>query len=152
MVEINNTTADSLDEDFVRKVAEKVLEGETKKGATLSIAFVERSLMRQLNRKYRGKDRSTDVLAFPEQQLFRTPPGIPTDLGEVILSLRDVKENAKRFHVPIEQELARILIHGILHILGYEHEKSKKEAKRMFAKQEYYLEQLHLQHKTQRSK
>jgi len=120
MVEINNLTTVSIDEEFLKKVAEKVLEGEKAKGE-LSIALVGQGRIRELNKKYRGKNRVTDVLAFPSN-----------GLGEIVICLREVKKNAKRFGSSFEKELATCLIHGILHLLGYDHEK-------MGEKQKYYL-------------
>jgi len=131
MIEINNLTTDPVDEEFLKKVAKMVLEDE-KKGqvANLSIALVGQGRMRKLNKKYIGKNRVTDVLAFPNKEI---------GLGEIIICPREVKKNAKRFNQDFETELARVLIHGILHLVGYEHEKSEKNAKMMREKEERYL-------------
>jgi len=67
-------------------------------------------------------------------------------LGEIVICLREVKKNAKRFSLIFEKELARVLIHGILHLLGYNHEKSEKEAEKMRKKEEYYLKLLFTNH------
>ena len=71
----------------------------------------------------------TDVLAFPNKNL---------GLGEIVVCLREVKKNAKRYNSTFEKELARVLIHGILHLLGYNHEKNTIEAKKMKEKEESY--------------
>lgn len=124
MIEINNLTTNPVDEEFLKKIIEKVLEGESaswrKKEANLSIVLVGQGRIRELNKRYRGENRVTDVLAFPNQEL---------GLGEIVICLREVKKNAKRFSSTFEKELARVLIHGILHLLGYDHEKSEKTAK-----------------------
>lgn len=130
MIEINNLTTTSIDEDFLKGVAEKVLKGENRKEAGISIVFVGQGRMRKLNKKYRRKNRVTDVLAFGE------------GLNEIVICLREVKKNAKRHDSTFEKELARVLIHGLLHLLGYDHEKSEKEAKIMEKKQEYYLSKI----------
>ena len=131
MIEINNlTTVQRIDEEFLKKIAQKVLEGENKKASELSIALVGQGRIRELNKRYRGKNRITDVLAFPNKEI---------GLGEVVICLREVKKNAKRFSSIFEKELARVLIHGILHLLGYDHEKSEKTAKKVEEKQNYYL-------------
>ncbi len=146
MIEIRNLTTGQVDEDFLRKTASKVLEGEKKKGLEVSIAFIGQGRMRKLNKRYRGKNRVTDVLAFPAQKIgkekFVTPPKHTEGLGEVVICLREVKKNAKRFASTFEKELATCLIHGILHLLGYDHEKDEKAAKEMEKKQEYYLSQI----------
>ena len=147
MIEINNLTTGQVDEEFLEKVAKKVLESENKSEAELSIALVGQGKMRALNKKYRGKNRVTDVLAFPESKVllekFKVGPAQKIrGLGEIVICLREVKKNAKRFGSIFEKELARVLIHGILHLLGYDHEKAEAEAKKMEEKQEYYLSQL----------
>ena len=131
MVEINNlTTGPRTDEGFLRRVAEKVLKGENKKDSELSIALIGQGKMRKLNKKYRGKNRVTDVLAFPNKEI---------GLGEIVICLREVKKNAKRYGLTFEKELSRVLIHGLLHLLGYDHEISEKKTKEMEGKQDYYL-------------
>lgn len=127
MVEINNLTTSDIDEEFLKGVAKKVLKGEDRKEVGLSIVFVGQGKMRKLNKKYRGKNKVTDVLSFDN------------GLNEIVICLREVKKNAKRFKSTFKKELARVLIHGILHLLGYEHEKDKKEAKKMEKRQEYHL-------------
>jgi probable rRNA maturation factor len=84
----------------------------------------------ELNRRYRGKNRVTDILAFPNKEI---------GLGEIVICLREVKKNAKKYGLTFEKELSKVLIHGILHLLGYNHEESEKEAERMRKKEEYYL-------------
>ena len=138
MIEINNLTTKEIDESFLKKLAEKVLKEEGKEGS-LSIALIGPRRMRKLNRKYRGKNRVTDVLAFSGNELIPIIPGQKAEIGEVIICLREVKKNAKRFGQSFEKELSRCLIHGILHLLGFDHERSEKKAERMKKKEEYYL-------------
>ncbi len=130
MIEINNLTTVQIDKEFFKEITEKVLEGENKKASELSIALVGQGRIRELNKRYRGKNRITDVLAFPNKEI---------GLGEIVICLREVKKNAKKFSSSFEKELARVLIHGILHLLGYDHEKPEKTAKKMEEKQNYYL-------------
>ncbi|OIP75936.1 MAG: rRNA maturation RNase YbeY [Parcubacteria group bacterium CG2_30_36_18] len=144
MIEINNLTTNSVDEKFLKKVAEKVLEGESaswrKKGADLSIALIGQGRIRELNKRYRGKNRATDVLVFPELKVVKAQE--VQGLGEIIICFREVKKNAKKYKSSFEKELARVLIHGILHLLGYDHEKSKATALKMEEKQNYYLSKI----------
>jgi len=130
MIEVNNLTTIKIDEEFLKKIAQKVLEREKKENKNLSIALIEQGRIRELNKRYRGKNRVTDVLAFPTREL---------GLGEIVICLREVKKNAKRFSSVFEKELVRVLIHGILHLLGYDHEKSDAQAKKVEEKQNYYL-------------
>ena len=147
MIELNNLTTVSIDEDFVKGLAKKVLKGENREEADLSIAFVGQGRMRKLNKKYCKKNKVTDVLSFGNE------------LNEVVICLREVKKNAKRF-TPLEvtgskkkqkaqkpltgfdssfdKELAQVLVHGILHLSGYDHE-NEKDAEKMQEKQKHYL-------------
>jgi len=119
MIEINNLTLGEVDEEFLKGVAKKILKGENKKELNLSIVFVGESRIKKLNKEYRGKNRVTDVLSFGD------------GLNEIVICLQEVKKNARKFNSNFKKELARVLIHGILHLLGYEHEKEKKEAEKM---------------------
>lgn len=147
MVEINNLTSIAVDEVFLKKIAEKVLKGEKKEGE-LSVALVGNERIKELNNNYRKKNRVTDVLSFSEKEVL--VPDFPSleakfsRLGEVVICLSEVKKNAKNFKLTFEKELARILIHGVLHLLGYDHEKDKKGAENMQKKEKYYLDKFKL--------
>jgi len=123
MIEINNLVSSS-DYDFLKKVAKIAL---NKKKLDLSVVLISPSKIKELNRKYRKKNKVTDVLSF-----------IYDDLGEIVICLKQVRENAKKFGLPFKTELAKILIHSVLHILGYDH-KSQKQAAIMEKKENYYL-------------
>jgi len=121
MVEVNNLTTNKINKEFLKKIAEKVLKGEKKK-IKISIALVGQGRIRELNKKYRGKNKVTDVLSFQYD-----------NSGEIVICLREIKKNAKKFKATFKRELTRILIHGLLHVLGYSHETMKD-------KESYYLE------------
>lgn len=149
MIEINNLTQEKINESFFRKTAENVLKEEGVEGESLSVAFVGAEKMRELNKKYRRKDKATDVLSFQyseklkvkseKQQLKSQNFTKDSFLGEIVICPEVVKKNAKKSGLDYNKELTRVLIHGILHILGYDHEGSVKEAKKMEKKEEYYL-------------
>lgn len=124
MIEINNLTTSKVDEEFLKGVAKKVLKGENRKEIDLSIAFIGEARMRKLNKKYRGKNKVTDVLSFDDE------------LNEIVICLREVKKNAKIYNSTFKKELARVLTHAILHLLGYDHGK-------MQDKEEYYAKATH---------
>lgn len=142
MIEINNLTTNEVDESFVKRIAGRVLKGEKKQG-NISVAFIGEGRMRKLNKKYRKKNKVTDVLTFPEKKLpfkkFSQELQKVQGLGEVVICLREVKKSAKKYKVSFEEELALVLIHGTLHLLGHDHEKSEKEGKKMEEKEKYYL-------------
>lgn len=135
-IEVNNLTTTSIDKKFIISVAEKVLKEEglpekiaNKEASGLSIALLGEGRMRKLNKKYRGKNRVTDVLSFGDKDGF----------WEIVVCLKEVKKNAKRHNAPFKKELTMVLIHGVLHLLGYDHETSDKKAKEMEKKEKYYL-------------
>ncbi len=136
MISITNLTANSIDKSFFEKIAKLVLENEE-----ISIVLIGPAKMRKLNKQYLGKNRTTDVLSFGKVQLseFKFPPGQEKELGEIVICLKEVRKNTKRLKCNFDIELARVLIHGILHLLGYNHEKSEKDAKKMQEKENYYL-------------
>ncbi len=132
MIEINNLTNVEIDEDFIKKITQEVLKKEKKQG-NISLAFLGPARMRKINKKYRGKNKVTNVLSFSENEIsFK-------NLGEIIICLREIKKSSQRINISFEKELARVLIHGILHLLGYDHEKSEEEARKMEEREEYYL-------------
>lgn len=141
MIEINNLTTNPVDEEFLKKISQKVLTREKKKNLDLSIAIVGSGRIRKLNKIYLKKNRVTDVLAFGQNSRYKVKDVRckMRDLGEIIICLREVKNNAKRFGQSFEKELTRVLIHGTLHLLGYNHEKSEILAKKMREKEEYYF-------------
>ena len=100
--------------------------------------------MRRLNRRYRRKDRTTDVLAFPIRQHSvrlspRAPRPAPVMLGDVVISLPQAARQAKEAGHPLERELAVLVTHGVLHLLGYDHERNQREAQRMQRKERAIL-------------
>jgi rRNA maturation RNase YbeY len=104
------------------------------KGADLTVVLVDDDAMRELNRSYRGKDRPTDVLAFAMREGERAP-GDDDNLGDVVISLDTATRQARRRRRTLSEEVRTLLIHGVLHLLGYDHERSPAEARRMQARE-----------------
>jgi probable rRNA maturation factor len=109
--------------------------------AELSIALVDDAEVRRLNATYRRVDKPTDVLAFAmrEGDGGALHPGV---LGDVVISLDTAARQAAARDVPVADEVRLLLTHGILHLLGYDHERSPREARRMFRKQRDLLARL----------
>jgi len=131
------------DKKWFQKIAEKVL---TAQGAgddvELGLVITTQEKVRELNRTYRGKDKPTDVLAFyltsdGGKADFPTPPDGARHLGEVVISFPQVVIQANEQGHPVKRELAILTIHGILHLLGYDHE--KPEARRRMRSREASL-------------
>jgi probable rRNA maturation factor len=112
--------------------ARRLLRALEEDGAELSVSLVDDAAMRRLNRDYRGQDRATDVLAFAMREGARAP-GDAAVLGDVVISLDTAARQARERGVSAADEVRTLLIHGILHLLGYDHERSVLEARRMKA-------------------
>ncbi len=138
MVEVNNLTKTAISKLFLKRVAKKVLIGENRIKEELSIAIVDKKEMEELNGRFRKKKESTDVLAFSGNYEFFNI-GNQIGLGEAVICPEKIRENAEKYNVDFKKELARVLIHGILHLIGYDHEKNKADATKMREKEEYYL-------------
>lgn len=136
MVEINNLTNFTVDKRFFLGVAKKVLRGENRERENLSIAFVAPEEIRKLNKRYRKKDKATDVLSFGKVSDFKE------ECSEVVVCPAVVREHALSSKLPLKKELAKTLIHGILHVLGYDHEQSDAQAKRMQEKEAVYFSKI----------
>jgi probable rRNA maturation factor len=112
----------------LKKIAEKILELVEQGSAELSLVLVGNDEIRKLNRKFRGKDYATDVLSFPVENDLSGPERL---LGDVIISVEKAREQAKERGRTLDEEMVTLLIHGVVHLLGYDHERSAKDAKVM---------------------
>jgi len=124
-----------VDEGWVERIAQTVLKAEeVAPPYEVGLVFTDSETARRLNRDYRGTDEPTDVLAFymlPQKgadDSFALPPDGVTRLGEVIISYPQAVEQAREQGHSTEKELALLIIHGILHLLGYDHEEPEEEA------------------------
>jgi probable rRNA maturation factor len=94
----------------------------------LSLALVDNQAIQELNARYREKDGPTDVLSFPSGE--RLPTGTKL-LGDIVISVEQARMQARRRGKSLDEEVESLLIHGILHLLGYDHERSNEEARIM---------------------
>ncbi|MEW6007994.1 MAG: rRNA maturation RNase YbeY [bacterium] len=131
LVDVANRQKMRLPVRRIKAMAKEVFEKEGKEGE-ISIAFVNDNEMRDLNKRFKGKDRPTDVLAFllnPKSQILN-----PKFLfGEVIISTERAKRQAREYGISFIEEIITLLIHGLLHLLGYKHSKMMKQ------KEEFYF-------------
>jgi len=107
----------------------RLLDALGRREAELSVVLVSDRLIRRLNRAWRGKDRVTDVLSFAQHE--GAGPAPAALLGDVVISVATAKRQAKERGESVAVESERLLIHGLLHLLGYDHERSAAEARRM---------------------
>ena len=110
------------------RIAESVLEAVGESKSELSLELVGDGRKRRLNRLYRRKDRTPDVLAFPMREA--AGPYLPL-LGDVVISIPTAVRQAREAGRSLNDEVAWLLVHGVLHLCGYDHEKSPSEAARM---------------------
>ncbi|RLA94020.1 MAG: rRNA maturation RNase YbeY [Deltaproteobacteria bacterium] len=123
-----------VDPQGVKEWAERILRHLGLKGRELSVLLVEDAEIRELNRRYLGRDRPTNVLAFP----MEGPQSFP--LGDVVISTETAEREARERGVSLEEEMALLLAHGVLHLLGYDHERGGEEEALMRAKEEELLQ------------
>lgn len=112
----------------------------------VSVVFVTKERIQEINRTYRGIDRVTDVISFAllddeDDIIFEDDEEEITVLGDIFICLEVLKEQAKEYGHSEKRELAFLALHGLLHLLGYDHD-TPMEEKEMFAKQDYILNNL----------
>lgn len=110
-----------VDEKFLEKIARYALSWEGVSSGELSIALVAEDEIQELNTKYRGKDYPTDVLSFQAETPGEEIEGMPYLLGDVVICPAVAARQATEYGQSFEQEMALLLTHGILHLLGYDH-------------------------------
>ena len=107
------------------------------KNANMSLIFIDDNKMKELNKTYRGVDRTTDVLSFALEDNNNIKLPI-RELGEVYISIPKMIEQAKEFNLSEKRELSFLAVHGLLHLLGYDH-MEKEDEEKMFSLQELIL-------------
>lgn len=112
----------------LKKIAQVILLSVGRADAELSLALIGNSEMQRLNAKYRRKKYPTDVLSFPIDETFSSTR---RQLGDVVISVEKAREQAKERGCTHSQEMVTLLIHGIVHLLGYDHERSARDARVM---------------------
>lgn len=129
----------SVDATWVERIARGVLRAEAVPPAELGVLVTDDTRLRELNREYAGEDEVTDVLSFSltEGEEFASPDGI-LRLGEVIISHPTAARQALEAGRSTEAEIAHLLVHGILHLIGYDHA-GPKEDRRMRARERELL-------------
>jgi len=137
---------------LIRKCCTAVLsfEGFTE-DAEVSVSFVDNKEIRNLNKDYRNKDKSTDVLSFPLGEDGAYDLNIETGaylLGDVVISLETALKQALVYGHSLEREIGFLTVHSMLHLLGYDHEVSKLEERKMREKEEAILDKLGISRST----
>ena len=129
MFELQNLTKEKIVLKPLGILAERILKKEKQKRKGLSVVLVSLQKMRQLNKTYRGKDKATNVLAFP---------GGNEALGEIVLCPFVIRKDALEYKISFKRAVSWMFVHGLLHLLGYNHKTSNDE-KKMTQKEQQYL-------------
>ena len=125
---VNRQRLARIDARRLASLADATLGAVGRAEANLAVAFVRDRVIRELNLKFRGNDRATDVLSFPAEGEQAGAPGVsfiggaPAYLGDVVVSTDAALRQANEAGCPFERELEELVIHGVLHLCGYDHE------------------------------
>lgn len=130
---LNRQRLHSIDRPAAAKLSRKVLDRIGREDASLTITFLRDHAMRELNRQYRGFDKPTDVLSFAYHE---SPDGFEDEteaghLGDVVISVETAKRYAGELGLTFEREIEYLIIHGTLHLAGYDHETDNGEMNRL---------------------
>ena len=136
----NQQKATGLDLKWLEKDLTKALLHLGLQSSELSVLFVNSRRMKILNARYRGIPRDTDVLSFPLRD--KGPHYGQVILGDIVISVPKALKQAKEFEVPFYDELMRLLVHGLLHLVGYDHEINSYQKKKMGKKERELLDAL----------
>ena len=145
-----NNTFDIFDEynykedySYLNDVINHTFEVLNIKTANMAVILIDDDKMKELNKAYRGVDRTTDVLSFALEDNNNIDLPI-RELGEVYVSIPKMIEQAKEFNHSKKRELSFLVCHGLLHLLGYDHTKSKEEEEKQFGLQDQVLKELNI--------
>jgi len=140
-IQIDPRFAGKVDEDRLRHLIAQALELEGRSGGELTILITGDEQIQELNRRYRGVDAPTDVLSFGvvgDEEAFVTPPEASAYLGDIVVSYPRALEQAHEYGHSVEEEMDLLAVHGLLHLLGYDHE-TEAGRRAMWARQEHVL-------------
>lgn len=113
----NDVRRSGVDGRALVATARRLLTAMGEDEAALSLSLVDDDAIRSLNRQYRGRDAATDVLSFPLEETI-APERM---LGDVVISIETARRQADAYDAPLQRELYRLLIHGLLHLTGHDH-------------------------------
>jgi probable rRNA maturation factor len=125
----------------------KILNFLNYKDFDIGILLTNNKNIQKVNKKYRNKNKPTDILSFPYHTDLQAGKRIKVreeedkNLGDLILSLEHIEKEAEKLKIPVEQHIQRLLVHGICHLLGYDHIKDK-DWRKMRAKEGWLLKKL----------
>lgn len=132
-----------INRPFIRKNVKAVFSYKKVDDIHINIILTDNNAIQKVNESWRGKDNPTDVISFAyREEPFPSPCTSPEELGDIYISLEKALEQSANFGVSLEDEMKRLLVHGILHLLGYDHERSPEDKKIMESAESDVLESL----------
>ncbi len=127
MIEVvNRQRGQKVDEEEARTIAARALLEINKGAQAVTIAFISDRRMQELNRSFRGINRTTDVLSFPRSESFDDD-----SIGDIAISVEQARRQARENGLTVDQEVAQLILHGLLHLCGYDHETDDGEMNRL---------------------
>ena len=120
---VNRQRKTKIDTRAWESFADKAAAAIGKDGSTATVAFVSDKAIRELNRQFRGVDKATDVLSFPADEV--------ENLGDIAISVDTAARQAKENGLTFDEEVAQLILHGLLHLSGYDHETDNGEMNRL---------------------
>jgi probable rRNA maturation factor len=117
----NATRKSGLDFRAIERTVGALLAAIDERESSVSVSFVRDAKIRELNRAFRGMDKPTDVLSFPLVEPGDAYSGAERLLGDIVISVDTARRQAADYDAPLDREVERLLIHGVLHLLGHDH-------------------------------
>ena len=129
-VYLRDATRRRFDRRGLRRALVRLLEEVGEGDASVALTLVGDAGIRRINRERRGKDRPTDVLSFPLYSAGEaTPAGVERLLGDIVISVPTAQRQARAYDATLDAELKRLLVHGLLHLLGHDHERPRERTR-----------------------
>jgi probable rRNA maturation factor len=122
----NEVRNSGVDARALKSALRKLLASVDQDDAAISLTLVDDTAIRELNREHRGRDKATDVLSFP---LDPEPFAHEKLLGDIVISIDTARRQAADYDAPLQRELERLMIHGLLHVLGHDHMEADERAR-----------------------
>lgn len=139
-IEVFNETNEKIEIDFLKELMEFSVKKENVEHVIFNVVLVDNETIHKMNLEYRGMDRVTDVISFAleDDKTCLSFEGNPRVLGDIYISVPKAKTQAEEYEHSFKRELSFLAVHGLLHLLGYDHMEESEE-KIMFARQELIL-------------
>lgn len=136
IIDKNNYLDKDIKKEIIKNLKNILNYLDLENNVELCVSVIDDNEMRQLNKNYRNIDRTTDILSFPQLNEMNQKM-----LGDLVISYETALRHSKKYNISINQEIKTLLVHGILHLIGYDHKK-RKETEIMRAKEKEIMELL----------